>query len=447
MVNKRMDNQLDYELIDRLNADNKAERLAAAFEAGEQIRSRNMYGEQTDEVNNHIHTSFSFSPYSPSKAAFMARVAGLKAAGSVDHDSIGAAAEMVEACRAFGIGSTTGFELRVNFSGTSFEDRKLNNPDQKNSGYIVVHGVPHNRIHDAAQWLNPINEERNKRNRNEVDRLNKILPTGELDPIDFDRDVYPLSEAEHGGSITERHILFALSNKIIDSFGKGPSSVEFVRRKLGIDLSSQAEAFLNDKFNPHYAYDLLGVLKGNLVSRFFILPNEKECPKASDAVDFANNIGAIPAYSYLGDVAESPTGDKRAEKFEDDFLDELFCVLGDTGFKAITYMPPRNTLEQLLRVQKLCGEHDFMQISGVDINSSRQVFNCPEIMKPEFSHLIDSTWALIAHEHLASADSSLAMFSGGGKFSDLKLEQRIGVYAELGRKMDLENPGRITDIL
>ena len=43
------------------------------------------------EINNHIHTIYSFSPYSPSMAALLARDAGLGAAGSVDHDSIAAA--------------------------------------------------------------------------------------------------------------------------------------------------------------------------------------------------------------------------------------------------------------------------------------------------------------------------------------------------------------------
>lgn len=432
--------ELEKSIIDKLNSGSRDERISAAFSAGRQIEEKGLYPDKTDEVNNHIHTSFSFSPYSPSKSAFMARAAGLKAAGSVDHDSISAAKEMIEACKAFGIGSTTGCELRVNFSGTILEDKRLNNPDQLNNAYIVFHGVPHDRIDELALWLKPVNEQRNMRNRKEVEALNGLLPAGELDPIDFDKDVYTVSEAANGGSITERHILYALSDRIISSFGKGKAVTEFVRDKLEIDLPEKAAGFLDDEHNPHYIYDLLGVLKSNLVPRFFIEPDEKECVHANAAVEFANSLGAIPAYSYLGDIAESPTGDKKAAKFEDDYLDDLFKVIKDMNFKALTYMPPRNTLEQLHRVQQLCVKHDFMQISGVDINSSRQVFRCPEIMLPEFSHLIDSTWALIAHEHLASADSSLGFFSTEGKFSKLGLDERLKVYNELGRKMDLKNP-------
>ena len=67
------------------------------------------------ESNNHIHTCFSFSPYTPTHAALMARRNGLRVVGSVDHDSIGAAAEMSEATRILGMGSVTGFEIRARF--------------------------------------------------------------------------------------------------------------------------------------------------------------------------------------------------------------------------------------------------------------------------------------------------------------------------------------------
>jgi len=94
-------------------------------------------------------------------------------------------------------------------------------------------------------------------------------------------------------------------------------------------------------------------------------------------------------------VTDSPTGDKKAEKFEDDFLEELIPELKKIGFKAITYMPPRNTLNQLLRIQSLCKKFELMEISGVDINSPRQFFNCPMILELQFKHLIEATWALI----------------------------------------------------
>ena len=54
-------------LIDRLNAPTAEERLAAldrvlAAETEKPVR-------REDDANNHIHTIYSFSPYSPTKAA------------------------------------------------------------------------------------------------------------------------------------------------------------------------------------------------------------------------------------------------------------------------------------------------------------------------------------------------------------------------------------------
>jgi len=120
------------------------------------------------------------------------------------------------------------------------------------------------------------------------------------------------------------------------------------------------------------------------------------------------------------------------------------------GYKAITYMPPRNTKEQLKKVQKLCSRLGFMEISGVDINSSRQIFNCPEVLDPDFSHLIDSTWALIAHEKLTAIDNKYSLFSSSNELYDLPLEKRIFLYSKAGRMLNPQEPeltGEIKEIL
>jgi hypothetical protein len=358
----------------------------------------------------------------------------------MDHDSIAAAEETLAAGKIVGIATTVGFEVRVNFSGTALEGRKLNNPDSKNIVYMTVHGIPADQIGKASEFLKPIQEERNRRNRKETEALNALIVPLGIDALDFDRDVYDQSEAKKGGGITERHILYALSRKIVEKTGRGASLVSFLEKNMNLTISGKIREYLLDAENPHYLYDLLGILKGNFMPRFFIQPTEKECPSVYDVVRFGNEIGAIPSYAYLGDVGESPTGDKKAEKFEDDFLDELIAELKKIGFRAVTYMPPRNTLKQLKRVQKLCSENDLMEISGVDINSSRQSFNCPEILQDDFAHLITATWALIAHEKLAAQEERYGLFHKDNPLADLPLKERIRRYGILGEKMDRKNP-------
>lgn len=427
-------------LIGKLNAPDLDTRLGAAAEIGGLIRAGKITRTVSGELNNHVHTFYSFSPYSPSAAAYRAWEAGLMAVGIMDHDSVAGCREMLEAAKRIGIASTVGFELRVNMNGTAMEGRKLNNPDSKNIAYIAIHGIPESGIDAAAAFLEPIHEARVARNRKMAQRLNEVAAPWGLPRLDYDDDIESLSRAAEGGSVTERHLLFALANLMISEVGKGGPLVEFLETKAELSLPAKIRQYLLDEENPHYAYDLLGVFKSTVISQIYIQPGEAECVGVREAIDMAKNIGAIPAYAYLGDVTDSPTGDKKAEAFEDAFLDELFVELRRLAFQAVTYMPPRNTLEQLLRIQKLCRQHGIMEISGVDINSSRQSFNCPELLLDEFYHLGTAAWALIAHEKLASADPTLGLFSAENRFWTGSLDERIAAYGEIGAAFDPGEP-------
>jgi hypothetical protein len=68
--------------------------------------------------NNHIHTFYSFSPYSPAAAVYFAREAGLETAGIMDHDSLAGAREFLSACEMAGVAATVGMEFRVSFLET-----------------------------------------------------------------------------------------------------------------------------------------------------------------------------------------------------------------------------------------------------------------------------------------------------------------------------------------
>jgi len=427
-------------IIQELNSGNKKSRLFRLEKIYKLIEIGKKQFKKTEEVNNHVHTIYSFSPYSPSMAAYLAWKAGLRAVGIMDHDSVSGCKELIEACKIIGIASTVGFELRVNFSGTKVEGRKLNNPNSKNIGYIAIHGIPESKLPEAKKFLNPMRIARNKRNKKILAKLNNLIRDYGIEKIDFREEVYNISQAQEGGSITERHILYAFAKKIIQKVGKGEKLILFLKDNLGMELSEKIKQFLLDKNNQFYLYDLLGILKSSFLDKIFIQPDYEECISVYEAVKFSNSINAIPAYAYLGDVTDSPTGDKRAEKFEDDFLEELIPELKKIGFKAITYMPPRNTLKQLLRLQRLCKKFEFMEISGVDINSPRQSFNYTIILRPEFAHLIEATWALIAHEKLANYDEKYALFNNRNPLKGKLLKERIEMYSEIGRRIDSRHP-------
>ncbi|MCF7864326.1 MAG: PHP domain-containing protein, partial [Kiritimatiellales bacterium] len=285
--------------LEQLNSSSVEQRLAAVRKLGEACKQGVV---QTEEVNNHVHSTYSFSPYSPTMIAVKAAQAGLRTVGIMDHDSVSGCAEFLEASKAVNIASTAGCEMRVNMNGTSVEDRKTNNPDEPNISYIAFHGIPRTQFAAVEAFLKPIHDARIARDRKEVEKLNAVLAKRGAPVLDFDVDVAAISEAAAGGSITERHILYALSLKLIEAHGKGQALVDFVEGPLQTPLAGALRELLLDADNPHYAYDLLGAFKASLVPEFFILSGYEECINVRDAVRFANDIGAIPAYAYLGDV-------------------------------------------------------------------------------------------------------------------------------------------------
>ena len=413
----------------------EALRLVAGARPKGAVRSR-----EAQEVNCHVHSFYSFSPYSPSAAAARAQEAGLAAVGIIDHDSMAGAAEMRAAGSLLGIATTAGVELRVDATGTKLERRRINNPDSLGILYMIIHGVPARSDAAVQDFLRPLRSARETRGQRMLAGINDMLPGLGLPRLDWQRDVRPLSRADEGGTITERHILFALARAVVEKAGRGPGLVAYLRDSLGVAPRGRIAAWLADPGNDFVLYDLLGLLKGSFLEKIFIQPDSRECIHVTEVVRFAEEIGGIPTYPYLGDVTDSPTGDKKAERFEDSYLDELMEEVGRLGFRAIAYMPPRNTIDQLRRVQALCHVHGFMEISGVDINSPRQSFNCPELLLPEFSHLAAATWALIAHERLADADPRDGLFRDDNPLAHLPLAERIRAYADVGMAVDPSDP-------
>ena len=104
------------QILELLNAPTAAERLE---------NLKRVLAEETEKpvllpqfANNHIHTAYSFSPYSPTAAVYFARAEGLNTCGIMDHDSISGAKEFRKAGAIAGMGTTCGFEGRVSLKST-----------------------------------------------------------------------------------------------------------------------------------------------------------------------------------------------------------------------------------------------------------------------------------------------------------------------------------------
>ncbi len=415
------------ELIKKLNGETAEERLSALSELVKVQKDKPI--RRDNDANNHIHTIYSFSPYSPTKAAYMAYLAGLTSAGIMDHDSLSGVEEFKRACEILNLGSTCGVEVRCKYK-KGFG--KMNHPDQAECIYMAAHGIPSQNVKAFNEYLAPYRAKRNERDAKMCKLITEKYGKFGIE-LDFEKDVLPLSQSRLGGSVTERHLLYALAIKLKDKFGRTEKLISFLENDLNMKISQKLKGFLLDENNEHFLYDLLGVLKAD--TAFFYIDADEEMPDAEEFVKKAKEFGAIPAYAYLGDVGDSVTGDKKAQKFEDDFLPELIKEIKKSGFLACAYMPTRNTPTQLQRLGKLLKESGLFEISGEDVNSPRQKFACEALALPEYAHLIESTWALIGHEAISSEKGvEYGMFSARSIAETPDLNDRVKKYAVIGRK-------------
>ena len=380
---------IEQSVLELLNAPTKEERL----ENLKKVLPQTQFPPMVDVyINNHIHTTYSFSPYSPTAAVYAARMEGLCTAGIIDHDSISGAEEFLEAAKIIDMPVTIGMEARISMDGTRLEGRRTNNPDQEGVSYMTIQSVPHDKIDRLTEFFRPYRQARHERNRKMVAKINELLS---LD-MDYERDVLPLSMAHEEGGVTERHLMYALALRLMKEVGRGEKMVSKLT-EMGLTLSEKQKAQMMDMEYPFYAYDLLGILKGAFVPQIFI-PATDECPKLPDVVALCREVDAYLCYAYLGDVGDSVTGDKKAQKFEDDYLEDVFLCLEEEGVKSVTYMPTRNTPAQLDRLRGLCRQYGMFEISGEDINTPRQSFVIRAMEDPKFANLIEATWKLIEHE-------------------------------------------------
>ena len=381
---------IDITVLNRLNAPTKEERLQNLKEV---LKTTEFPPMVPQYINNHIHTTYSFSPYSPTAAVYAARMEGLCTAGIIDHDSIAGAEEFLEAAKLIDMPVTIGMECRVSMDGTILEGRRTNNPDQVGVSYMTIQAVPHDKIGRLLEFFRPYRAARDERNCKMIARINDLLGM----ELDYERDVLPLSMHAEEGGVTERHVMFAVAKSMVAKAGKGQSMVDYLGT-IGLSLSEKQKKQMLDTDYPFYEYDLLGILKSAFVPKIYIDATD-ECPNIRDVVALCKEVDAILCYAYLGDVSDSVTGDKKAQKFEDDYIEDVFQCLKDVGVKAVTYMPTRNTQAQLEKLRGLCDANGMFQVSGEDINSPRQSFVIKAMENPMFANLIEATWKLIEHEN------------------------------------------------
>jgi hypothetical protein len=341
-------------------------------------------------VNLHAHTFFSYNAYgySPSKYAWLARKAGLAAAGVVDFDVLDAVEEFLDAGRLAGLKTCGSLESRVFVP--EFATRVINSPGEPGIAYHMGAGFAR-AVTDP--FLSEMRAAAARRTRELLVRVNGFLKPVELD---YEKDVVPLTP---NGNATERHLCEAFERKAAQVFPDPEKRAAYWKEKLGDapPVGAKLQNLIRSKT----------MKKGGIG---YVQPGKGSFPLMADMNRFVLASGAIPTLTWLDGTSD---GEKCIE--------ELFAVCIATGAAALNIIPDRNytpgvkeqKLKNLYDVVQLAEQLHFPIIVGTEMNSPGNKF----VDAFDTAELAPLVPVFLKGAHIVYAHSVLQRQSGLGYLS------------------------------
>jgi hypothetical protein len=371
-------------------------------------------------VNLHAHTFFSYNAYgySPSKFAWLARKAGLAAAGIVDFDVLDGLEEFLQAGRLLGLKTCVSLESRAFVP--EFAARVINSPGEPGIAYHMGVGFTSAAPHP---FLAQMRAAAAQRTRDLLARVNRHLHPVQLD---YDKDVVALTPQ---GNATERHLCEAFERKAVQVFPDPAVRAAFWKQKLG-DAPSPGPKLQN----------LIRARTMKQGGVGYVQPGEGSFPLMADMNRFIIESGAIPTLAWLDGASE---GEKS--------IQELFAVGMASGAAALNLIPDRNytpglrdqKLQNFCDVVALAEKHHFPIIVGTEMNSPGNKF----VDSFETAELKPFAPVFLRGAHIFYAHSVLQRQSGLGYLSPwaantfTTLPAKNEFFEKLGRELkpDKEN--------
>ena len=384
---------------------------------------------ETDVVNMHCHSFFSFNAYgySPSSLAWLAKRDGFRAIGMVDFDVLDGVDELFAASDILGVRSVAALETRVYVP--EFASRDINSPGEPGVLYHMGIGFTSSAVPtDAANALADLRARAAQRNRELVARVNAYL-----DPVslDYERDVLPLTPS---GAATERHILqayIAAAQRLTND----PAAFWASRLDMPRD---RVEAMMHD------ALAFQNLVRGRLMKRGgvgYVQPGPATFPILDTVQKLILDAGALPCYAFLDGTSAGEAA-----------LGELLDLLVVKGTVAINIVPDRNwniadpaikrvKLHNLYALVDLAREMALPLNVGTEMNSpgNRLVddFDAPELA-PCRQAFLDGAYFVYGHTILRRA-VCLGYGSEWAKTFLPDRRERNVFYTRLGKAV---RPGR-----
>jgi hypothetical protein len=376
----------------------------------------------TRAVNLHAHTFFSYNAYgySPSKFAWLARKAGLAAAGIVDFDVLDALEEFLQAGRLVGLKTCVSLESRTFVP--EFATRVINSPGEPGIAYHMGVGFTRAAPHP---FLRGMRQSAAQRTRELLERVNTFLRPVQLD---YEKDVVAITPQ---GNATERHLCDAFERKAIQVIPDDSARNAFWKEKLG-------EA-------PPAGAKLQNLIRAKTMKKGgigYVQPGAGSFPLMADMNHFILESGAIPTLTWLDGTSE---GEKSIQEF--------FEVGMKSGAAALNIIPDRNytpglkdqKLQNLYDVVALAEKHHFPILVGTEMNSPGNKF-VDSFDAEELKTLLP---IFLRSAHVFYAHSVLQRQSGLGYLSPWAAETFPGVpaknefFEKLGRELKPEKEDQL----
>jgi hypothetical protein len=386
---------------------------------------------ETDVVNMHCHTFFSFNAYghSPTSLAWLGKRRGFKAMGIVDFDVLDGVDEFLDACDAVGMRGSAGIETRVFIP--EYASQEINSPGEPGVCYHMGIGFASGKVPAAVvPILADLGRRADQRNQGIVARVNDYLAPV---TIDYERDVLPLTPAGHP---TERHIVVAYVQAAERTV---TDPVAFWAERLGLPLGDMATVRTNDvrmADSPKFQ----NLIRAKLMKRGgvgYVQPESGMFPSLTDLHALTAACGALPCAAWLD-------GTTSAEQDPEAWLGFMI----DKGIVALNIIPDRNwnitdpkvrrlKVRNLHRVAEVAQEMDLPLNVGTEMNSFGQKlkdnFEAPELA-PVRQAFLNGAYFVYGHTVLHRA-LGLGYQSAWARAHLPSRRERNAFYEQAGRRV------------
>ena len=344
----------------------------------------------------HVRTVYSCYERTPSLAVYQALRSGASMIGVVDHASFFSAKELRKTAERSGVAYFSGAE--VTLSSDNFRGKTV-------SGIML--GVPKKNISSANAALAPYRKLRNDYACALVKKLNAYFR-----PYEIEISFYHKAFFAGGKSVPGKDRAFLLlAGEIMKKFVTGEEILGFLTRKIGVELSDDDRAKLEDVSNPLYLSDLAAALSG---SRALKLPVEK-CKPCDEFIELCKREGGIAAAVY---VDGNPS--------------EFIKNAKSTGFDCVVFPQLEDTLLQSLYDECVAG--GMLPLCREVIEFPRKKFSAVFGDAETARKFNEAAFAVVGHEISVSFNVEDGLFSARSADAAPDLSERIKLFSRIGAK-------------